>query len=259
MIDKPKKGYIHSASPELSSDMQIIPSIEIYKGKCVHLRAGDFNARTEYSWSPVEAAKTFGSSGFPFLHIVDLEGAQYGQVKNWSTIEALLALDGLKLEIGGGVRSKDEIERLLQMGARRTILGSIAVTLPSLVKKWIHEIGSRRISIAVDVRNGKIVHSGWLEEIEQSPTMFMMELKNGGATSFIYTDIARENSNDGPNLELYKELRSFFKDVELVASGGVSSLQHLESLSAAGVSGVVLGRALHEKTIRMSELKSFIG
>ncbi|HLF19709.1 MAG TPA: 1-(5-phosphoribosyl)-5-[(5-phosphoribosylamino)methylideneamino] imidazole-4-carboxamide isomerase, partial [Bacteroidota bacterium] len=228
--------------------MLIIPSIEIYNGKCVHLRAGNFNDRVEYPYSPVEAARSFLKSGFSFLHIVDLEGAQFGQVKNWSTIESLLAIDGLQLEVGGGVRSKEEIERLLQMGARRTILGSIAVTLPSLVRKWIHEIGSKRIVVAVDVRNGKIAHSGWLEELEQSPTMFMMELKNSGASSFIYTDINRENSNEGPNLDLYKELRSFFKDVELIASGGISSMKDLEAVAKTSVSGVIIGKALHEKT-----------
>lgn len=237
--------------------MLIIPSIEIYNGKCVHLRVGNFNDRVEYSRSPVEAAGSFLKSGFTFLHVVDLEGAQFGQVKNWSAIESLLAIDGLKLEVGGGVRSKEEIERLLQMGARRIILGSIAVTLPSLVKKWIHEIGSKRIVIAVDVRNEKIAHSGWLEELEQSPTMFMMELKNDGATSFIYTDINREDSDEGPNLNLYKELRSFFKDVELIASGGIFSMKDLEALAEASVSGVILGKALHEKTIRIEDLKSF--
>ncbi|MBI4427914.1 MAG: 1-(5-phosphoribosyl)-5-[(5-phosphoribosylamino)methylideneamino] imidazole-4-carboxamide isomerase [Ignavibacteriales bacterium] len=239
--------------------MQIIPSIEIYNGKCVHLRGGDFNDRTEYPRSPLDAAKSFAGAGLSFLHIVDLEGAQYGQVKNWNTIEALLAVENVKLEIGGGVRSKEEIERLLQMGANRVVLGSIAVTLPSLVKKWIHEIGSRRIAVAVDVRNGKIVHSGWLEEIEQSPTMFMMELKNAGANSFEYTDIVRERANDGPNLELYKELRSFFKGVELVASGGVSTIRHVNALAKEGVSGVILGKALHEGTLQLGELKSFVG
>ncbi len=238
--------------------MLIIPSIEIYGGKCVRLRSSDFNDRVEYPRSPVEAAKEFAASGFSFLHIVDLEGAQYGQVKNWSTIEALLAVENLRLEVGGGVRSKEEIEKLLEMGVRRAVLGSIAVTLPSLVKRWIREIGSRRICVAVDVRKGKIVHSGWLEEIEQSPTMFMMELKNGGASSFEYTDVAREGSNDGPNLDLYKEIRSFFEDVELIASGGVTSIQHLETLAATGVSGVIVGRPLHEGAILPSDLKSFV-
>ncbi|MBI3006128.1 MAG: 1-(5-phosphoribosyl)-5-[(5-phosphoribosylamino)methylideneamino] imidazole-4-carboxamide isomerase [Ignavibacteriales bacterium] len=239
--------------------MQIIPSIEIYNDKCVHLRAGNFSDRLEYPMSPVDAAKNFAGHGFSFLHVVDLEGAQYGQVKNWATIEALLTVDGLKLEIGGGVRSKEEIERLLEMGARRAVLGSIAVTLPSLVKKWIHDIGSQRIAVAVDVRNGKIVHSGWLEEIEQSPTMFMMELKNAGAQCFEYTDVTRENSNDGPNIELYKELRTFFKDVELIASGGVSTVQHIEALAAAGVSGVILGNVLYDGMLRVDELKPFVG
>jgi phosphoribosylformimino-5-aminoimidazole carboxamide ribotide isomerase len=238
--------------------MLIIPSIEIYDGKCVRLIDGSFSNRRVYLNSPVELASLYVEYGFPLLHIVDLEGAQFGQVKNWKTLESILAIEGANIQFGGGVRSKEEIEKLLHMGIRRAVLGSIAVTLPSLVKRWIAEIGAKRIVIAVDVRNGKIAHSGWLEEIEQSPTVFMMELKSNGASSFIYTDINREAAHDGPNLDLYTELRSFFKDVDLIASGGVRNIKDVQALKESGVSGIIIGRALLEKTIHPNELRPFL-
>ena len=239
--------------------MLIIPAIEIYEGKCVALNKGNFDNRVVFPQSPADLAKSFSNEGFSYLHVVDLEGAQRGQVKNWQAIESILAVPGVKAEVGGGVRSKDEIQRLLEVGAKRVILGSIAVTLPGLVKKWIYEIGASRIALAVDVRNGKISHSGWLEEAEQSPTMFMLEMKNGGVSSYICTDINSENLFQGPNIELYRELRPFFPDVELVASGGITCLDDVEKLNGVKLSGVIVGRALLENRIQARELMRFVG
>lgn len=239
--------------------MLIIPAIEIYEGKCVVLNNGNFSDRVTFPQSPADMAKSFSNEGFSFLHVVDLEGAQRGQVKNWESIESVLAVPGVKAEVGGGVRSKDEIQRLLEIGAKRAVLGSIAVTLPGLVKKWIYEIGASRISIAVDVRNGKISHGGWLEEAEQSPTMFMMELKNSGVSSFVCTDINAENSFQGPNVGLYRELRPFFPNVELIASGGITSVDDVENLHGVKISGVIIGRALLESKIKLKDLLRFAG
>lgn len=239
--------------------MRIIPAIEIYEGKCVVLNNGSFADRTVFPVIPADLAKSFADDGFPFLHLVDLEGAQRGQVKNWEAIGSILAVPGVKAQVGGGVRSKDEIQRILEMGAKRAILGSIAVTLPGLVKKWIYEIGASRISIAVDVRNGKISHSGWQEEAEQSPTMFMMELKNSGVLSFVCTDINAENSFQGPNVGFYRELRPFFPGVELIGSGGITSVDDVQKLDEVKVSGVIIGRALLENRIKLKELLRFAG
>ncbi|HXG39217.1 MAG TPA: 1-(5-phosphoribosyl)-5-[(5-phosphoribosylamino)methylideneamino]imidazole-4-carboxamide isomerase [Bacteroidota bacterium] len=238
--------------------MLIIPAIDIYQGKCVRLRQGQFRDQTVYSESPVDVARSFRDAGFNYLHIVDLDGAKQGQVTNWKSLEQILALPGLKAEVGGGVRSNGDMQKLLQIGADRVVVGSIAVTLPSLVKKWIQDVGSRRIAIALDVQKGTIAHSGWQEQAEYSPNTFLLDMVNAGATTFICTDIDRDGMLEGPNIDLYKEIRQFFSSIELIASGGVSSLQDIEMLTKAGVSGVVVGKALYEGKIELTALQQFI-
>lgn len=238
--------------------MLIIPAIDIYQGKCVRLRQGRFRDQTVYSESPVDVARSFRDAGFNYLHIVDLDGAKQGQVTNWKSLEQILALPGLKAEVGGGVRSNGDLQKLLQMGADRVVVGSIAVTLTSLVKKWIQDVGSRRIAIALDVQKGTIAHSGWQEQAEYSPNTFLLDMVNAGATTFICTDIDRDGMLEGPNIDLYKEIRQFFSSIELIASGGVSSLQDIEMLAKAGVSGVVVGKALYEGKIELTALQQFI-
>lgn len=238
--------------------MLIIPAIDIYQGKCVRLRQGRFRDQTVYSESPVDVARSFRDAGFNYLHIVDLDGAKQGQVTNWKSLEQILALPGLKAEVGGGVRSNGDLQKLLQMGADRVVVGSIAVTLTSLVKKWIQDVGSRHIAIALDLQKGTIAHSGWQEQTEYSPNTFLLNMVNAGATTFICTDIDRDGMLEGPNIDLYRELRQFFSSIELIASGGVSSLQDIEMLAKAGVSGVVVGKALYEGKIELTALQQFI-
>lgn len=238
--------------------MLIIPAIDIYQGKCVRLRRGQFSERTVYSESPVDVAQSFRDAGFNYLHIVDLDGAKQGQVTNWKSLEQILALPSLKAEVGGGVRSNDDMQKLLQMGADRVVIGSLAVTLPSLMKKWIQDVGPRRIAIALDILKGKIAHSGWQEQAEYSPNTFLLDMVNAGATTFICTDIGRDGMLEGPNIDLYKKIRQFFGPIELIASGGVSSLQDIEALARAGVSGIVVGKALYEGKIELTALQQFL-
>lgn len=238
--------------------MLIIPALDIYQGKCVRLRRGQFRDRTVYSESPADVAQSILDAGFHYLHIVDLDGAKQGQVTNWKPLEQILALPGLKAEVGGGVRSKDDMQKLLQMGADRVIVGSIAVMFPSMVKKWIQDVGPRRIAIALDIQKGKIAHSGWQEQANYSPNTFLLNMVNAGATTFICTDIDQDGMLEGPNIDLYKEIRQFFNSVELIASGGVSSQQDIEMLATTGVSGVVVGKALYEGKIDLPALQRFI-
>ncbi len=237
--------------------MKIIPAIDIYQGKCVFLKQGKFSEQTVYSDSPTDVAKSFVEAGFPSLHIVDLDGAKNGQVTNWKSIEEILAVPGIRAEIGGGVRSKEEMEKLLGLGAHRVIVGSIAVTLPSLVKKWIQDIGPRRLAIALDINKGKIAHSGWLAESEYSPNTFLLDMINAKATTFICTDVERDGMMEGPNLDLYKEIRQFFKTIDLVACGGVSSVEDIRALAELNVNGVIVGKAISEGKLKLSELQKF--
>jgi phosphoribosylformimino-5-aminoimidazole carboxamide ribotide isomerase len=233
--------------------MRIIPAIDLYEGTCVRLEQGDFSKRTVYSGAPAEVARSFVDAGLSFLHVVDLDGAKSGQVTNWDSLKAILGVPGVKVQVGGGVRSKEDIERLLTLGASRVVLGSIAVTLPSLVKKWIQEFGASLIAIALDVHNGKIAHSGWLAESEYTPNTFLLEMTGFKATTFICTDIERDGMLQGPNLELYAEIKRFFGGIELIACGGVTSAEDLRALKDLGVSGAIVGKALYEGKLRRED------
>jgi phosphoribosylformimino-5-aminoimidazole carboxamide ribotide isomerase len=238
--------------------MLIIPAIDIAHGRCVRLRQGDFATQTVYSRSPVDVAKSFLQEGFPYLHVVDLDGAKSGRIVNWESLEAILALPGVKAEVGGGVRTDGDLRRLLQLGADRVVVGSIAITRPSLVKQWIHDVGSQRIAIAVDIRNGRIAHSGWQELSDDTPKTFLLDLVKARARTFICTDIDRDGMLQGPNIELYKEIRETFNAIELIASGGVSSLQDIETLARTGVAGVIVGKAIYEGTISLKALQRWM-
>ncbi|MBI4418009.1 MAG: 1-(5-phosphoribosyl)-5-[(5-phosphoribosylamino)methylideneamino]imidazole-4-carboxamide isomerase, partial [Ignavibacteriales bacterium] len=220
------------------------------------LRQGRFDAQTVYSDSPADVAKTFLDSGFSSLHVVDLEGAKNGRITNWDSLESLLDLPGVAIQVGGGIRSEQDIQRLLDLGARRVIIGSVAVSNPPLVKKWIQHFGPDRIALAIDIQNGTLAHHGWLANSDQSPSDFMSEMTASGATTFICTDISRDGMLQGTNAELYGDIRRQFGDIELIASGGVASIQDIRALTHIGVSGVVVGRALHEQKVKLEELKS---
>lgn len=238
--------------------MLIFPAIDIYQGKCVRLRQGDFTDQTVYSDSPADVARSFVEAGFTHVHVVDLDGAQQGTVTNWEALKAILSIPGVQAQVGGGVRSKEDIERVLELGARRVVLGSIAVTLPTVVKKWIQEFGASRIAIALDVHNGKIAHSGWLAESDYSPNTFLLEMTGFRATTFICTDIARDGMLEGPNIQFYKELKQYFPSVELIASGGVSSVDDLKALQKIDIAGAIVGKALYEGRVTLDEMRSFL-
>jgi len=237
--------------------MLIIPAIDIYGGKCVRLRQGQFDRQTVYSSSPAAVARSFLEAGFPFLHVVDLDGAKAGRITNWDSLKSILKLPGVRVEVGGGVRSHEEIRELLRCGAKRVVIGSVAVTLPSLVKKWIHEFGPSHIAIALDIRQGKLAHGGWLDEAELSLNTFMLEMISGKANTFICTDIDRDGTLEGPNLDLYREIQKFFNEIELIASGGISSIEDLRALEEVGVSGAVIGKALYEGNVRLDDVREF--
>jgi phosphoribosylformimino-5-aminoimidazole carboxamide ribotide isomerase len=238
--------------------MLIIPAIDIYQGKCVRLNRGQFGTQTVYSDSSVRVAQSFREAGFSFLHIIDLDGAERGQVTNWDSLEKILAVSGVQAEVGGGVRSKQEVSRLLQLGAHRVILGSVAVSSPSRVKEWIATFGADRIAIALDIRNGNIAYGGWVEQSKDAPTKMLSDMTNAGARTVICTDIERDGMLQGPNVNLYKEIRSRFQTVELLASGGIASTRDIQALATIGVSGAIVGKAIYEGRVTLEELRAFM-
>lgn len=236
--------------------MLILPALDIYAGKCVRLRQGSFAAQTVYSDSPEEVAKTFRDHGLSDLHLVDLEGAEAGRVQNWRTLESILSLTGIRAQVGGGIRRREEIERLLAMEAARVIVGSVAVKEPELVHEWIDEFGPERIVIALDLKDDKVAYGGWLKADLITPDEFISRMVQLGARTFICTDINRDGMMIGPNFTLYNRLLQSFPDRQLIASGGVSGIEDIQELAATNITGVVVGKAIYEGTVTLAQLRS---
>ncbi len=237
--------------------MLIIPAIDMYDGKCVRLRQGDYGTQKVYSDSPADMAKAFADAGLRFLHIVDLEGAKMGAIKNWSAIESILSLKGVEAQIGGGIRQKEDVQRLLQLGAKRVVIGSLAVESPWHIEAWTTKFGAASMAIAIDIRGNVIAYKGWLERSSRSPESLITEMRTFGVRTFICTDIEQDGMLQGPNLTLYKNLKSSFPDIELIASGGVSSMNDIKALRDIHCSGVIVGKAFYEGRVTLDELRAF--
>jgi phosphoribosylformimino-5-aminoimidazole carboxamide ribotide isomerase len=234
--------------------MLIYPAIDIYEGKCVRLRQGDYAEQNIYSASPADVAHSFIENGLNNLHIVDLEGAREGKIINRKAIEAILRVPGIHAQVGGGVRRRKDISYLFIAGAARVVVGSVAVKTPHIVQEWLREFRSERFVIAVDVRKGSVAHSGWLAQANLTPSAFIGSMAHFGASHFLCTDIDRDGMLEGPNPLLYSTLKAEFPALSFIASGGVSKVKDIENLALAGCSGVVVGKALYEGLLDPSDL-----
>ncbi len=231
--------------------MLIIPAIDIYEGKAVRLKQGDFNRKTIYDNEPWSVAKKFSESGCSLIHVVDLEGAKHGTFRNYDVIRKIVSEDTIHIQAGGGVRTEDDVSRLFDAGVERVVVGSVAVKEPEKISRWIELFGYNRIVIAIDVIEGNVAHSGWMESKKIDPVKIMRQLGRMGASIFLCTDISKDGMLEGPNVPLYKKLCKHFPDYEIIASGGVSSEEDLSELRTTGVSGVVVGKALYEGKIKL--------
>jgi phosphoribosylformimino-5-aminoimidazole carboxamide ribotide isomerase len=234
--------------------MLIYPAIDIYQGKCVRLRQGDYAKQKVYSGSPEDVARSFVESGLDHLHIVDLEGAKEGKIVNRKALEAILRVPGVRAHVGGGVRTRKDISYLFIAGAVRVVVGSVAVKTPHIVQEWLREFRPERFVIAVDVRKGSVAHSGWLAQANLAPSAFIESMAQFGASHFLCTDIDRDGMLEGPNPVLYATLKEEFPPLNLIASGGISKIADIESLKRAGCSGAVVGKALYEGLLNPSDL-----
>jgi phosphoribosylformimino-5-aminoimidazole carboxamide ribotide isomerase len=237
--------------------MLIYPAIDIYQGNCVRLRQGDFASQNVYSDSPSTVAQSFRDAGLSSLHVVDLEGAKAGHIVNWEALDSILEIGSLQVQVGGGIRTHQDICRLFDAGAARVVIGSLAVESPHIVHDWIHEFGTERFVIAVDVRDGAVAHKGWLERARLTPSAFVDAMARAGAASYLCTDINLDGMLGGPNLELYQSLLAEFPSIHLIASGGVSQIDDIENLAGIGCHAVVVGKALYEGRITTDQLSHF--
>lgn len=231
--------------------MKIFPAIDLYNGKAVRLLKGDYDKMTVYSDNPIEIARDFESKGAGFIHMVDLEGAKDGTTPNLETVKKIANETGLFTEIGGGIRSMETIEKYLENGVDRVILGTAAVENPEFLKLAIAKYGER-IAVGVDIKDGFVAIKGWLEKSQYSGIEFCEMMQNIGVKTLICTDISKDGAMQGTNQELYKELSKRF-DIDIVASGGVSSIDDIKALRKLDLYGAIIGKAYYIGAIKLEE------
>jgi phosphoribosylformimino-5-aminoimidazole carboxamide ribotide isomerase len=235
--------------------MKIIPAIDIIDGKCVRLSQGDYEQKTVYNEDPLEVAKEFEDHGIRYLHLVDLDGAKSSKVVNWNVLERIATKTNLHIDFGGGVKSDEDIRGVFNAGAKQVTAGSIAVKSPETVERWINEFGGERIILGADVRNRKIAINGWLEESELEISAFLDRYLKMGINTSICTDISKDGMLQGASTELYADLLNEFPDLQLIASGGVASIQEIIELQEKGLHGAIVGKAIYEGRIKLKELE----
>ncbi len=223
--------------------MILFPAIDLLGGKAVRLYKGDYDNVTVYSSSPLDVAKSFKADGAEFLHVVDLDGARDGSNANFETIKKIISESGLKVEVGGGIRSEETVEKYLSAGAFRVILGTAAITEPDFLKKAVEKHGEK-IAVGADIKDGFVAIKGWKEVSSKSCFAFFKDMSSIGVKTIICTDISKDGVLSGTNLELYRELSAKF-NVDIVASGGVSSLDDIRALKSMNIYGAILGKALY--------------
>lgn len=231
--------------------MNIIPAIDLIDGKAVRLQKGDYNKVTVYSDSPEKVAKYFYDCGARYLHVVDLDGAKSGNADNFETIKRIVDAADLSVEVGGGIRSLDIVKKYVDIGVDRIILGTAAITDPEFLEEAVRLYGSR-ITVGVDIKDGMVAIKGWTEVSAVPCEDFCRRLEALGVASVICTDISKDGMMSGTNLELYKGLNRDFA-IDIIASGGVSTLDDIRALKEMDVFGAILGKALYTGAIDLKE------
>ncbi|WP_022823665.1 1-(5-phosphoribosyl)-5-[(5-phosphoribosylamino)methylideneamino]imidazole-4-carboxamide isomerase [Hymenobacter norwichensis] len=238
--------------------MEIIPAIDLINGQCVRLTEGDFSQQTTYDSDPVAVAQRFEQQGVKRLHLVDLDGARAKRPVNLPILERIAATTSLVIDYGGGLQSEQAVRLALDAGARQVTAGSIAVREPALVGEWLHSFGAEQIIVGADFRDNHIAINAWLEQSERTLQEFLAHYLAAGATTFICTDVSKDGKLQGPALDTYRTLRQVLPEARLIASGGVTTLADVEALAEVGMHGAIIGKALYEGTITLTELQPWL-
>ena len=237
--------------------MYVIPAIDIIEGKCVRLTQGDFSQKKIYNEDPLEVARAFEDAGLQRLHLVDLDGAKAQRIINYRVLEKIAAKTQLWIDFGGGLKSDDDLRIAFECGARQITGGTIAVKNQDLFLRWLTQFGPEAIILGADFREGRIAVSGWQENSAQELIPFLQEYVEKGVQYTISTDVSKDGLLQGSALSVYREVRDALPKLHLIASGGVSSLEELESLRECGCFGAIVGKALYEGTIALKDLSKF--
>lgn len=238
--------------------MTIIPAIDIIEGKCVRLTQGDYTQVKTYNENPLEVAQQFQDIGLQRLHLVDLDGAKAGTIKNWKVLESLAGKTSLVIDFGGGIKSAKDVEIVFNSGATYATVGSMAVKEEELFKMLLTHFGADKFLLGADVNREKIAVSGWTEQTNLYAIDFIRNYQETGIQQFFCTDISKDGMLQGPAIELYKKLLGEIEHLHLIASGGVSEMKDVEDLQTIGCAGVIIGKAIYENRITIQELKDFV-
>jgi len=238
--------------------MIVLPAIDLKAGEVVRLKQGDFKRKTVYSQNPLLIAKDFAAKGADWLHLVDLDGASAGKSKNFNVIKKIAVETELKIQTGGGIRKKEDVKRLLDLGVKRVIIGTLAVKDPETLSEIIEEFGAESILVSIDARDGKVATSGWLEASEKDMLNFAKEMEALGVKYILYTDIGRDGMLSGPDFEGLKKLKAE-TDLKIIASGGVSSDQDLYDLAAEDFYGAITGQAIYQDKVDLKKVLKKLG
>lgn len=235
--------------------IELIPAIDIIGGQCVRLTKGDYDQKTVYRDSPAEVAREFEKIGFKRLHVVDLDGAKSKHIVNEQVLKAITAETRLTVDFGGGIKTDEDIEKAFTAGASMVTIGSIAVTNPDLFMGWLEKYGAERIILGADVRHGKISINGWKEDSSEDLLPFLKKYVDAGVKNVLCTEISKDGTLAGPAIEIYQSMMAAYPELHLIASGGVSSIEDIQALDAAGIPAVVFGKAIYEGRIDLNELR----
>lgn len=237
--------------------IDIIPAIDIIDGKCVRLTQGDFGQKTIYNENPLEMALRFENAGLKRLHLVDLDGARQGKIKNLKVLENIASNTNLVIDFGGGIKTDEDIHAVFDAGAAMANIGSVAVQQQDLFYAWLELYGSSKIILGADVMNEMVAVNGWQEQTALSVFDFIHDSFKQGIRSICCTDISKDGLLQGPSVELYKKLLNKNPELKLIASGGVSSIADIDDIQNIGCAGVIIGKAIYENRIKLSDLKAY--
>lgn len=235
--------------------IEIIPAIDIIGGQCVRLTQGDYARRTVYSSDPVEIAKSYEAAGIRRLHVVDLDGAKAAAPQNLDTLRKIATATKLDIQYGGGIKSGEALEAVLEAGANRAICGSIAITAPERFEEWLAAYGTGHIILGADTKGGKVAINGWLESSQTDVQTIVRRFAAHGLRQVICTDISRDGMLGGPNFGLYSALQAEFPEVEITVSGGIASQDDIIRLDGMGLRSVIVGKAIYEGRITLKDLE----
>ncbi len=238
--------------------MTIIPAIDIIDGKCVRLVKGDYSQKTIYNEDPLEVAMQFEDAGLKRLHLVDLDGARTGDVKNWKVLEKIAGKTKLLIDFSGGISTQKNVEITFNSGAAFAAIGSIAARDELTFSGWLLAFGADKFIIGADVKEEKIVVKGWTESTSLSVFDLIAKYKTKGVKQFFCTDVSKDGLLQGSSIDLYKKIMNGHPSIDLIASGGISTVDEIEELREAGLDGAIIGKAIYENKIRLTDLKKFL-